>query len=219
MHYRKSKTQLEIYHQGLRRRLFVGTLTHELENNRFRLDYDEGYLNSKSAIPLGVELSLTKKVHYSKTGQLFPTFLDRIPSKRNPAYPDYCYSQDINVDEQNFIVLLRTIGRRGPSTFVYEPVFSTESHIPEALIKFREDLSLTRWEMAQAFEISELMLLRIETGRSQDANILRLIEMYLHFPEVSLWLLRRTGKKFHSRTRTRLVVHFEERLENERKSA
>ena len=49
--------------------------------------------------------------------------MDRIPSKENPAYPDYCKSQGISVNETNPIILLIAIGKRGPSTFIFEPVF------------------------------------------------------------------------------------------------
>jgi hypothetical protein len=55
------------------------------------LTYDQDYVLSKSAIPL--------------------------PSRKNPAYEDYCRSQGISKDEDNLSVLLGTIGKRGAFQF------------------------------------------------------------------------------------------------------
>ncbi|MCB1107049.1 MAG: hypothetical protein KDK76_03020, partial [Chlamydiia bacterium] len=63
--------------------------------------------------------------YFSKS--LFVPFLERIPSKNNPSYPEYCQSVGISVDEENVFVLLSTIGRRGPSSFIFEGYRSSGS--------------------------------------------------------------------------------------------
>src|SRR5258708_1368495 len=98
--------RLQIFHEGFKRRIFVGELTYDSKTNQYELIYDKKYANSKNAIPIGQELDLFKLRHKSKKGELFPSFIDRIPLKSNPAYKDYCKSQGISENEENLIILL-----------------------------------------------------------------------------------------------------------------
>src|SRR2546428_10963427 len=110
---------MDVYTEGRKRRLYVGDLSYSVEGDKYRFEYDESYLHSPSAIQLGPDLALDKKIHVSEPGKLFLSFADRLPDPSNPAYQEYCVSQGISVDEKNPIILLGTIGRRGPSTFVF----------------------------------------------------------------------------------------------------
>jgi len=67
-------------------RELVGKL--EYKNKKYCFSYDKRYLEFKKALPIGPELPLTKL--YFESEELFPSFIDRIPSKHNPAYADYC---------------------------------------------------------------------------------------------------------------------------------
>ena len=118
----KDSTALEVYLEGRKRRVYVGALTFHKDRDQYHFVYDSKYLKSKKAIPIGPDLSLFKKNLWSEKGKTFPSFADRIPSKSNPAYAEYCRSQGISVNEENIIILLGTIGRRGPSSFIFEPV-------------------------------------------------------------------------------------------------
>lgn len=75
--------KLNVFSEGRKRRIYVGSLSWDAEKNIFEFEYDSKYVVSKKAIPIGRELDLFKKKHISK-GKLFPSFEDRIPSKENP---------------------------------------------------------------------------------------------------------------------------------------
>ena len=138
---------------------------------------------------------------------MFPIFLDRIPDKLNPAYADYCSSQNISPDEKNIMVLLGTIGRRGPSSFVFEPVYSSDFSADD-ITKFRKQLSISQHDFALAFDISQATLQRIESDKSIDLNTLKRIEMLLTFPDVALWQLKQTGDRVHKNALTKLRKYF-----------
>jgi len=163
-------------------------------------------LKSKKAIPIGPDLSLFKKNLWSEKGKTFPSFADRIPSKSNPAYAEYCRSQGISVNEENIIILLGTIGRRGPSSFIFEPVLINEFTFGD-ILRFRKQVGISRNEMAMAFDLNELTLMRIETAKSKDVNTLRRIQIYIEFPEVALWQLELTGKKISINTLEKLRAY------------
>jgi HipA-like protein len=160
------KSQLQVFSESRKRRVLVGTLKWESGKNQFEFKYDPKYAKSKTAIPIGKELDLFKKSHTSK-GKLFPSFADRIPLKENPAYEDYCRSQGIAVDESNPIVLLISIGKRGPSTFVFAPVF-VNKFTYEDVRKFRESLNISIHEWAAAFDFNPPTLQRLESGKKTE---------------------------------------------------
>lgn len=204
--------RLEVYSETRKRRIFVGTLRFDPKSQVYSFDYDRAYLLSKSAIPMGPELPLKKPHHQSKKGELFPSFEDRIPSRQNPAYEDYCLSQGISPKEKNKIVLLATIGRRGPSTFVFEPVHDEKTD-GEVLKRFRNSLDLSLRDIAAAFDLPLPTLARIEVGRSHDRNTIRLLEIYTSFPEIGLWITKRNQRKLHQTVSRRLLEHFSSEIE------
>lgn len=204
------KNRLHIYHEGRKRRVFVGELSYDVEKDRYELSYDERYAHSRMAISISPELSLFKLKHYSKKGELFHAFVDRIPDRDNPAYEAYCAAQGISVKERNPIILLGAIGRRGPSSFVFEPVYSDEFHLEE-LIKLHEQLGITQHDFAEAFDISKVTLQRIESGESRDQNTLKIIQIFFRFPEVAIWQLGLTGGRVHADVLKRLVAYFNDK--------
>ncbi len=150
---------------------------------------------------------LFKEKYLSLKGELFPVLQDRIPSRENPAYADYCYSQGISVKEVNPIVLLRAIGKRGPSSFVFEPVYENLFSVAD-IKKLRDELDISQNDLALAFDISKVTLHKIETGESRDSNTMKLIQIYFEFPEVALWQLLQTGSHVHSNVLSKLVQYF-----------
>lgn len=198
--------ELEVFHEGRRRRQLVGTLRYIPTTSRYSFTYDERYLRQKQAIPLGPELPLTKPVHQSKPRQLFPSLSDRIPSTENPAYAEYCHAAGIEVDEANPIMLLTGIGRRGPSTFIFEPIYRFDRQALVARLKeFRQKLDISLWELAAAFDVPYLTMQRIENGKSKDALTMRLLYCYLTFPETGLWQLRISGRHVNRDTMLKLT--------------
>lgn len=202
------ENRLQIFHEGRKRRIFVGELIYNKEKDKYELIYDKQYARSKNAIPVSPDLNLFKLHHQSEKGKIFSSFLDRIPEKSNPAYKDYCKSQGIDLNEKNPIILLGTIGKRGPSSFVFEPVYPNEFD-PTDITKLRESLQITQHDLAKAFDISKATLQRIESGASQDMNTLKRIQILLKFPDVALWQLKLTGGYVHSSVLAKLVKYFE----------
>lgn len=200
-------SQLHVFSESRKRRIFVGTLNFDKTKNQFEFKYDVKYAKSKKAIPIGKELDLFKKTNISK-GKLFPSFADRIPSKDNPAYEDYCKSQGISANEENPIILLVAIGRRGPSTFIFEPVFKNEFSYLDVK-RFREDLGLSINDFSLAFDINPPTLQRLESGKKADLGTIRRIQIYLSFPKVAMWQIEMNAGKLHAEVFHVLWMAFE----------
>ena len=148
--------EINIYSQTRTKRIFVGKLWRE--GKKYFFEYGKTYKKLKNALPLGPELPLWKDRVSSNT--LFPSFSDRIPSKNNPAYKDYCREWRISENEKDIFILLTTIGRRGPSTFIFEEAFKNE-YTASQLKDFRNRLELTQSEFEALFNISHMTLYRL----------------------------------------------------------
>lgn len=148
--------------------------------------YEDSYLNARDSIALGPEFPLTQKKFSSD--RLFPSLEDRIPSTQNPAYPEYCLAMGIDPDEQDPFILLSTVGSKGPSSFIFYPIFK-RGIPPKDIIEFRNMLGLTTREFAAVFEFSQNSLNALERGRIAGTEILKRLEILLHFPAVALYFL------------------------------
>lgn len=199
--------RLKIFHEGKKRRIFVGELFYNEKSDYYEFTYDKHYAHAKNAIPISPDIDLFKLSHQSKKGSLFPSFIDRIPDRANPAYQDYCKSQGISVNEKNLIILLGSIGKRGPSNFVFEPVYDT-NFSTEKIITSRKKLGITQHDFSHALGISKTTLQRIEAGKSRDITLLNHIEILLNFPEVALWQLKQTGCNVHRNVQENLSNYF-----------
>ncbi|MGD0664713.1 MAG: HipA N-terminal domain-containing protein [Rhabdochlamydiaceae bacterium] len=181
---------IAVFLEKRKTRQYVGSLTYLKDEHVFEFTYDEGYLYAKKIIPLGPEFPLTQRSFRSK--KLFPSLQDRIPSKENPAYPEYCQSMGISLNESNPIILLGTIGKKGPSSFVFEPIYET-SFSSEDLRNYRQKLGLTTREFSLCFDIPRLALIKFENGKSAGIEIIKRIELYQRFPEVAIFEIQRHG--------------------------
>ncbi len=169
-------------------RVLVGELRRT--HRHFIFTYDEFYFQAKHIIPLGPEFPLTQRQFESKT--LFPSFQDRIPSSQNPAYEEYCLATGIDPAEKDPFILLSTIGRKGPSSFVFYPIFERLISVGE-VIAFRKALKFTTREFAYVFEISQSSLNALERGRSSGKDLLKRLEIIMKFPEAALYLVTVNG--------------------------
>lgn len=201
------ENRLHIFHEGRKRRTFVGELIYNAKSDRYELIYNKNYSLSKSAIPISPDLSLFKLHHLSKKGELFPAFIDRIPVKSNPAYKDYCKAQGISPNETNQIILLGSIGKRGPSSFIFEPVYRDEFNASK-ITELRKTLQITQHDLAEALDVSKVTLQRIESGASRDINTLKHMQILFEFPEVALWQLKQTGGRVHKDVLSKLINYF-----------
>jgi HipA-like protein len=179
---------VDIFLEKRKTRLHVGVLNKM--NGKLVFSYDEHYFKAKNIIPLGPEFPLTQKQFISD--KLFPSLEDRIPSTQNPAYPEYCQLMGIDPEEQDPFILLSTIGKKGPSSFMFSPIFERKI-AAEDVIKFRELLGLTTREFAIIFEFSQASLNALERNRTSGKDILKRLEILLNFPAVALDFLLING--------------------------
>lgn len=208
MLYKRNIHTLEVYLEKRRKRVFVGTLTHSPEREEFLFTYDDDYRRSKTAIPIGPNFPLLKKNHLAR-GEIFPEFYDRIPSRENLLYPDYCRAQGISENETNPITLLTTIGRKGPSSFVFEPTFTKDSSSFVAFIrKTLKTVDISMHDLSGALGISSVTFSKIMTGKSKDDTTLNFLDIAFSTPQVALYLLQRTGPKLHDDVRIKLYEYF-----------
>ena len=175
---------VDVFLEKRKTRLHVGSL--KKSNGKLVFTYSDSYFNAKNIIPLGPEFPLTQKQFTSTF--LFPSLVDRIPSEQNPAYPEYCRLMGVDPIERDPLILLSTIGKKGPSSFVFSPIFERKI-IAEDLIRFRESLGFTTREFAKIFEFSQPSLNALERGRTSGKDILKRLEILLYYPAVALDLL------------------------------
>ena len=129
---------IDVYRELRRSRDYVGRL--EKTEAGFCFAYSESYLLKDNALSLGPDLPLRPEPFRSKN--LFISFEDRLPSRRNPAYPEYCHHCNISPEEEDEMVLLSTIGRRGPSCLIFEGVIPDTVDAP-SVKDFRQKLKLS----------------------------------------------------------------------------
>ena len=174
-------------------RLYVGLLTKK--GNMFHFEYDKKYLQKRGIIPLGPEMPFTKKSFESES--LFIPFSDRIPSRENPAYPDYCKATGISTEEKDPLILLSSIAHRGPSSFIFEPLYA-DDFTSKDLLEFRNWLGLSVKEFAACFEFSPAAITRAELNQTTGREVLKRAELYAKYPKVALDQLRLHGGILHS---------------------
>lgn len=175
--------------------ILVGKL-HKV-NQKFTFTYETSYLNAKNIIALGPEFPLTQQEFSSN--KLFPSLEDRIPSTQNPAYSEYCLAMGITSKEQDPFILLSTIGSKGPSSFVFYPIFERDI-TSKNIVEFRNMLGLTTREFAAVFEFSQNSLNALERGRIAGSEIVKRLEILLCFPKVALYfLLVNSGYLIHEK--------------------
>jgi HipA-like protein len=185
--------KLFVYFETKKGRTFVGTL--KREDDQYFFEYDEKYFYSENPIQVGPGLSLEKRKHHSK--ELFDIFLDRIPIRKNAAYEDYCKQVGIDFDESDKMILLATLGAKGPSSFVIEKeVISNFTR--ENLKEFRSDLDLSMREFSELFDISVSSVQKIENKHVSGKEVLKRIEIYSKFPDVAMFEVERNKKGVHS---------------------
>lgn len=183
-------TGVDVYLEKRKQRLYVGCLEYNNASHEFIFKYASKYANRKDAIPLGPELGLLHLKHTSK--DLFPSLYDRIPSQHNPAYKEYCQNQGIDVNEENPLILLCTIGRKGPSSFIFEPHYQ-EKVSSQIVADFRHKLGLTLREFSSCFQITYAYLNKYENGQMIGVQMKRHLEVLIQFPEVAYASIERYG--------------------------
>jgi HipA-like protein len=196
----KDVKAIKVYLELKSNREYVGMLSYNL--GKYKFEYNKRYIALKKAIPIGPELPLTKLEFTSD--RLFPSFEDRIPSQANPAYPEYCNVFNVDPAESNQLILLATLGSRGPSSLILEPEWGA-TFTADDLKKYRVRLGLSTRDFAECFGFSQASIVKIENRQSSGEEVLKLIEIFFKFPEVGLYLILRNASKLHSQKKTRVI--------------
>lgn len=193
---------VDVYLQKRKTREYVGRLARE--NGRFIFTYEDAYLYRDRSISLGPDLPLTQKKFISET--LFPSFEDRIPSAKNPAYPEYCEMVGISPTEKDPLTLVATLGQKGPSSFIFCPA-PTITITHEEVKHFRKDLQLTVREFSELFDFSPATINRIENKTIQGKDAMKRLELYYYFPTIALYEAMKNRFKIHDK-KMRYVEEF-----------
>ncbi len=183
---------VDVYLEKRKSREYVGQLSSE--SGYFVFTYDKKYLYNSRSIPLGPDLPLTQKEFRAKI--LFATFEDRIPSKKNPAYHEYCEMVDIDPQEKDLLTLVATLGHKGPSSFIFSPA-PRQTLSSENIKNFRKLLTLSLREFCELFDFSPATILGIENEKISGKDALKRLEIYCRFPEVALQEVLKNRHKIH----------------------
>ena len=189
---------VDVYVESRRAREHAGRLERDTDpggRHGFRFTYNDAYLQKSDAVSIGPELPLICQAYLS--GPQLTSFADRIPSKANPAYPEYCAATGISENESDPFVLLTTIGKRGPSCFVFEPV-QEDRFGPEDAAEFRAGLGLSLREFGRLFDFSPFTIQKIESGKQTGRDVLKRMELYTRFPETAWFEMNRNRAKLHT---------------------
>ena len=208
MHYYKvNASAIDVYLERRERKQYVGRLTRQ-PDQKFHFSYDEAYQRMENSISIGPSLQLVKKEYLSMN--LFPEFLDRLPSPQNPAYEDYCASVGLSVKEDDIMVVLLKLGKRGPSSFILEAVVEDDPAVIVNNIRvFIEEISLSQQDFANILDIPITSLSRLLTETSLDRTLLRLIDHYLSSPQSLGELFAYTQRKLTEKKRARMFRYLE----------
>ena len=114
----------------------------------------------------------------------------------HPAYPEYCAAENIEVNEQDPFVLLTTIRKSGPSSFIFERKKQKPLGAKELKV-FRQELGLTTREFAIGFTVGAKTLICIENGRLSGRDAMKRLELYIRFPEIALFEFRKNCAAIH----------------------
>ena len=206
-------TAVDVYREFRKKRKYVGRLTKK--RNMFLFKYDKRYYYGEKALALGPDIPLTSLE--TKSSKLFVSFEDRIPSKENPAYKEYCQMTGISPKEKNLFILLSSIGRKGPSCFIFAPVYDGEFQ-GQDLMKFRKGLKLSIREFADLFDFAFATIHRIEKGKSTGKDALKRIRIYHDFPQVALAEIQRLGAKINDEAREYVENFFKMKIKTDTKT-
>lgn len=195
-----NNNKLHIYLEKNKGRVLVGML--ESSKKGYVFTYDESYYYSDNPMQIGPNLPLSKQTHSSK--KLFGIFKDRLPSRQNEAYLDYCRQEGISADETNEMILLATLGKRGPSSFIIEPIIDSTIN-PSILAEFRKKMELSMRDFAILFDLSLSSVHKIENSKMNGKDVLKRIQIYIDFPIVAKNEVSKHLAKVHSTVGTRVM--------------
>jgi HipA-like protein len=183
---------VDVFLERFQTRVYVGKL--KKVKKQFHFCYDPFYLRMENILSLGPEFPLTQQEFFSE--KLFPSFLDRLPDPENASYKDYCTAAKIPVTITDPLILLATVGKRGPSSFIFEPVYKNEFNF-QKVEQFITGFDLSLQDFALLFDVSLSILQKIKAGKTSGREILKRLEICLSVPEALVYQIQKNRKWLH----------------------
>ena len=191
---------IEVFAEKKRQRTYVGRLFKK--RGVFQFNYDQSYLLGVRPLALGPDLPLSTEDFRSKT--LFESFKDRIPSRNSDNWNRYCQSAGISPDESDAITLIGSLGRRGPSLFIFEGTLDRAQFVKTQFEIFRKKHKLSVADLAALFDVSVGTIHRLQKGEIQNASLVDLLYLFFKLPEARNLLIIE-AKRLHDDLRAVLI--------------
>lgn len=208
MEYKQKIIAIEVFLEKIKTQVYVGKLYRE--NNQWHFSYDKKYMFCENVFVFSNEFPLTQQDFVSD--KLFSSFEDRIPSRENSAYKDYCQEVGIDIAERDPLVLLAALGHRGPSSFLLYGAYSNDQQLEEVR-QLRKKLEMTIREFSMVFQIAPNTLKKIEKDKQCSLDVMRRLFIYAAFPEVLRKEIYDNRRYLHSKKYKAIM----QKLENRKK--
>ena len=109
-------------------------------------------------------------------------------------------------------MVLLSAFRKGPSSFVLEPVFEKASFSSADLKKLRQDLKLSIREFADVFNVSSTAVYRIENNKTSGKQVLEDLKTCIESPILALDKIHKTGSRIHEDKKNFIEDFFEKKM-------
>lgn len=76
-----------------------------------------------------------------------------------------------------------TIGSRGPSSFIFEPIQKNDFNVSKELKNFREKTEISLSDAALLFDFNYVTLQKMEVGKLKNRTLMRMMEIFLKYPD------------------------------------
>lgn len=173
----------------------VGALSRE--TGQYCFTYAANYLNRPQATAIGPDLPLSLKVIRSK--DFFKSLDDLLPDRRNPAYNMYCKKAGILPQETDKLKLLTSIGKRGPSKFVFEEFHDEVILKAQEIKNFRKKLMLSQRDFALFFDIPLISFQQLEKNVSSQKITRRFLRMFISHNHLLKDQIKERGYLLHAK--------------------
>lgn len=165
---------IDVYSESGKRRIYVGRLFRV--KSGFEFQYSPEWLENEKTFQLGEDMPLGSEI--LKFTRFPKSLSDRIPPRSSTNYNRYCEESGISTSENDEMILLGTIGHKGPSSFVFELSDELDRNkvVLEKLQSFRPQFALR--DLASLFGVSHASIQRVLRGDTSGA-VYSLIEITL----------------------------------------
>jgi HipA-like protein len=193
-----------VFEELRKTKIIVGALYRE--KGAFYFTYERDYLDRQLATSLGPDLPLGVKPIRSK--HFFQSLQDLLPDKNNPAYASYSKKTGVAVDETDVLKLLISVGKRGPSKFVFEEYPDDILPTAEKLRQFREKLQLSQRDFSLLFDIPLISMQQLEKKEGVQKPTRMFLQLMMDNHKLLKEQIRKRGYLLHQEKLKMLIQSF-----------